>query len=101
MPKHARMTQEPPTTALIYTQTPLTPPPVIFPLSTNHLLHLVQYNVFHAFISSKRTLNTLFLGGTNNPPSPTTCLVSGPYHNNTIIYPLNPNIPLSLVLAHL
>ncbi|KAL2784259.1 hypothetical protein BJX66DRAFT_316961 [Aspergillus keveii] len=41
MPKHAGMTQEPPPTALIYTQTSLTRPPVIFPLSTDHLLHLV------------------------------------------------------------
>ena len=100
MPKNAGMIRGPPSAALVHTQTPqtpLTPPSVIFPLSTDHLLHLIQYNVFRAFVSNKRTLNTLLTGGTDNPPSPTTCPISGPYRDDTAVYPLNPNIPPSLV----
>lgn len=89
----------PPTT--VHAQTSLTPPPFIFPLSTDHLLHLIQYNVFRAFVSNKRTLNTLLTGWTDNPPSPTTCPISGPYRDDTTVYPLNPNIPLSLVPTRL
>ncbi|KAH6704248.1 hypothetical protein BKA61DRAFT_185534 [Leptodontidium sp. MPI-SDFR-AT-0119] len=77
-------------------QTSLTPPSLIFPLSTDHLLHLVQYNVFRAFVSNKSTLNILLTGWTDYPPSPTTCPISGPYRDNTMVYPLNPNIPFSL-----
>ncbi|OQE11854.1 hypothetical protein PENFLA_c071G04711 [Penicillium flavigenum] len=83
------------------TQTSLTPPSIIFPLSTDHLLHLVQYNVFRAFVSNKRTLNTLLTGWTDKPPSPTTCPISGPYRDDTNVYPLNPNIPLSLAPTRL
>ncbi|KAJ4986629.1 hypothetical protein SVAN01_07938 [Stagonosporopsis vannaccii] len=78
-------------------QIPLTPPPLIFPLSTDHLLHLVQYNVFRAFVSNKRTLNVLLTGWTKKPPSPATCPIGGPYRDDTMVYPLNPNIPVSLV----
>ncbi|KAJ6191598.1 hypothetical protein N7519_001619 [Penicillium mononematosum] len=80
---------------------PNPPPSIIFPLSTDHLLHLVQYNVFRAFVSNKRTLNTLLTGWTDKPPSPTTCPISGPYRDDTSVYPLNPNIPLSLAPTRL
>lgn len=90
-----------PPTASVHAQTSLTPPSFIFPLSTDHLLHLVQYNVFRAFVSNKRTLNTLLTGWTDKPPSPTTCPISGPYRDDTNVYPLNPNIPLSLVPTRL
>ncbi|EKG10034.1 hypothetical protein MPH_12908 [Macrophomina phaseolina MS6] len=87
--------------AHLHAQKSLTPPSFIFPLSTDHLLHLIQYNVFRAFVSNKRTLNTLLTGWTDNPPSPTTCPISGPYRDDTSVYPLNPNIPLSLVPTRL
>ena len=80
-----------------HTQTRLTPPSITFPLSTDHLLHLVQYNVFRAFVSNKRTLNLLLTGWTDAPPSPTTCPISGPYRDDTSVFPLNPNIPAALV----
>lgn len=81
----------------IQAPTTLTPPSMVFSLSADHLLHLVQYNVFRAFVSNKRTLNVLLTGWTYNmPPSPTTCPVSLPYIDDTNIYPLNPNIPPSL-----
>ncbi|KAF2847203.1 hypothetical protein T440DRAFT_521186 [Plenodomus tracheiphilus IPT5] len=93
---HAAVIQRPLLTGKIHAQTPLTPPSIIFPLSTDHLLHLVQYNVFRAFVSNKRTLNTLLTGWTHSLPSPTTCPLSGPYRDDTSVYPLNPNIPVSL-----
>ncbi|KAF4447975.1 hypothetical protein F53441_8566 [Fusarium austroafricanum] len=83
------------------TDRPITPPPFTFPLSTDHLIHLVQYNVFRAFVSNKRTLNTLLTGWTDKPPSPTTCPLSGPYRDDTMVYPLNPNIPPSLAPTRL
>lgn len=103
-PKHARVLGGP--APAIPVQTPpalLTPPSLIFPLSTDHLLHLVQYNVFRAFVSNKRTLNTLLTGWTDspNPPSRTTCPISGPYRDDTTVYPLNPNIPVALVPTRL
>lgn len=82
-------------------QVPLTPPSISFPLSTDHLLHLVQYNVFRAFVSNKRTLNVLLTGWTEKPSSPTTCPIGGPYRDDTMVYPLNPNIPFSLVPTRL
>jgi len=82
-------------------QTPLTPPSFHFPLSTDHLLHLIQYNVFRAFVSNKRTLNVLLTGWTDKPSSPTTCPIGGPYRDDTMVYPLNPNIPFSLIPTHL
>lgn len=82
------------------TQTNLTPPSIIFPLSTDHLLHLVQYNVFRAFVSNKRTLNLLLTGWTETALIPfsssTTCPISGPYRDDTSVFPLNPNIPAAL-----
>ncbi|KAM0288933.1 hypothetical protein ACHAO9_006441 [Fusarium lateritium] len=61
-----------------------------FPLPSDQLLHLIQYNVFRAFISIKRTLNTV-------SSDPTTCPVYGPCLDDTIRYPRNPNIPAALV----
>lgn len=75
----------------------LTPPAIIFPLSTDHLLHLVQYNVFRAFVTNKQTLNLLLTGWTEAPPSRTSCPIDGPYRDDTNIFPLNPNIPAALV----
>ncbi|KAH7115403.1 hypothetical protein B0J13DRAFT_681466 [Dactylonectria estremocensis] len=100
-PECAGVLRGPPPTAPVHAQTSLTPRSFIFPLSTDHLLHLVQYNVFRAFVSNKRTLNTLLTGWTDAPPSPTTCPISGPYRDDTTVYPLNPNIPLSLVPTRL
>lgn len=88
--------REPPPTASVRAQASLTPPSLNFPLSTDHLLHLVQYNVFRAFVSNKRTLNILLTGRTDAPRSPTTCPIGGPYRDDTMVYPLNPNIPASL-----
>ncbi|KAJ8062471.1 hypothetical protein OCU04_009004 [Sclerotinia nivalis] len=100
-PERAGVLRGPPPIAPLHAQTSLTPPSFTFPLSTDHLLHLVQYNVFRAFVSNKRTLNTLLTGWTDYPPSPTTCPISGPYRDDTTVYPLNPNIPLSLVPTRL
>ncbi|OAL45720.1 hypothetical protein IQ07DRAFT_575369 [Pyrenochaeta sp. DS3sAY3a] len=82
-------------------QTPLIPSKFTFPLSTDHLLHLIQYNVFRALVSNKRTLNTLLTGWTVKPPSPNSCPLSGPYRDDTMVYPLNPNIPFSLAPTRL
>jgi hypothetical protein len=60
-----------------------------YPLPSDQLLHLIQYNVYRAFISIKRTLNTISL-------DPTTCPVFGPCLDDTTRYPPNPNIPSSL-----
>lgn len=69
----------------------------MFPLSTDHLLHLIQYNIFRAFGSNKRTLNVLLTGWTvYSPPVITTCPISGPYRDDTNVFPLNPNIPVAL-----
>jgi hypothetical protein len=82
------------------TQTNPTPPLIIFPLSADHLLHLVQYNVFRAFVSNKRTLNLLLTGWSEAvlapSPSSTSCPISGPYRDDTSVFPLNPNIPSAL-----
>ncbi|CAJ0544324.1 Ff.00g035600.m01.CDS01 [Fusarium sp. VM40] len=68
-----------------------TPQPIdfAFPLPSDHLLHLIQYNVFRAFISIKRILNTV-------SPDPMTCPVFGPCLDDTMRRPPNPNIPPSL-----
>lgn len=81
-----------------YAKAFLTPPSLNFPLTLDHLLLLVQYNVFRAFVSNKRTLNLLLTGSTNLPldPSTTTCPISGPYRDDTNVFPLNPNIPNAL-----
>ncbi|WYZ44436.1 hypothetical protein EsH8_VII_000872 [Colletotrichum jinshuiense] len=100
-PERACVLRGPPPTAAVHAQKSLTPPSFVFSLSADHLLHLVQYNVFRAFVSNKRTLNTLLTGWTDKPPSPTTCPISGPYRDDTSVYPLNPNIPFSLVPTHL
>ncbi|KAJ9416852.1 hypothetical protein QL093DRAFT_2400219 [Fusarium oxysporum] len=68
-----------------------TPQPINinFPLPSDQLLHLIQFNVYRAFISIKRTINTISL-------DPTTCPVFGPCLDDTTRYPPNPNIPSSL-----
>ena len=78
-------------------QADLTKPAIIFPLSTDHLLHLIQYNVFRAFVTNKRTLNLLLTGWTEALPSRTSCPIDGPYRDDTNVFPLNPNIPAALV----
>lgn len=80
---------------------PVSPPAIVFPLSTDHLIHLIQYNVFRAFVSNKRTLNTFLTGWKDPPPSPVTCPLSGPCVDDTMIYPLNPNTPPALVPTRL
>ncbi|KAK2686276.1 hypothetical protein QWA68_014855 [Fusarium oxysporum] len=60
-----------------------------FPLPADHLLHLIQHNVFRAFMSIKITLNTVF-------PNPKVCPVFGPCLDDTTRYPPNPNTPPSL-----
>ncbi|KAL4728693.1 hypothetical protein ACLX1H_003092 [Fusarium chlamydosporum] len=62
---------------------------VNFPLPSDRLLHLIQYNVFRAFVHIKRILNTISL-------DPKTCPVFGPCLDDTTRYPPNPNIPSSL-----
>ncbi|KAF5565081.1 hypothetical protein FPHYL_4405 [Fusarium phyllophilum] len=65
------------------------PTNITFPLPSDQLLHLIQFNVYRAFISIKRTINTISL-------DPTTCPVFGPCLDDTTRYPPNPNIPSSL-----
>jgi hypothetical protein len=62
------------------------PANTVFRLPSDHLLHLVQYNVFRAFVSIKRMLKTVSL-------DPSTCPVFGPCLDDTTRYPPNPNIP--------
>lgn len=76
---------------------------LVFPLSTDHLLHLIQYNVFRAFVSNKKMLKYLLTGWTQacSPDDPTTCPLNGPFRDDTNMYPVNPNIPPSLAPTHL
>lgn len=67
----------------------LDPQPFTFPLSSDHLLHLIQHNVFRAFITNKRALN--IPGG-----DPSNCQISGPYRHGTSLQPFHPDIPPSL-----
>ncbi|KAM0340573.1 hypothetical protein ACHAPU_010410 [Fusarium lateritium] len=60
-----------------------------FPLSSDHLIHLIHYNVFRGFITIKRILNTTSLDNT-------TCPVFGPCLDDTTRYPPKSNIPPSL-----
>ncbi|KAF5693102.1 hypothetical protein FDENT_2244 [Fusarium denticulatum] len=62
---------------------------ITFPLPSDQLLHLIQFNVYRAFISIKRTINTISL-------DPKTCPVFGPCLDDTTRYPPSPNIPPSL-----
>ncbi|KAF1966870.1 hypothetical protein BU23DRAFT_584195 [Bimuria novae-zelandiae CBS 107.79] len=78
----------------------LSPPAIIFPLSTDHLLHLVQYNVFRAFICNKRILN-LFQSCSQDPLAPSICPISRLYHDDAIVYPLDSNLPRALVPTQL
>ncbi|OQE12803.1 hypothetical protein PENFLA_c062G08080 [Penicillium flavigenum] len=83
-----------PPTAHIYPPLTLEPQPFLFPLSSDHLLHLIQYNVFRALVSNKRTLNTL-------PTDLATCSATRPCRDDTTRFPLNPNIPPSLIPTNL
>ncbi|KAH6976514.1 hypothetical protein BKA56DRAFT_589722 [Ilyonectria sp. MPI-CAGE-AT-0026] len=78
-----------PTTGYVHPALVLNHQPFTFPLSSDHLLHLIQYNVFRAFVSNKRTLNTRLA-------DPTTCPLSGPVYDDTTLYPPKLDIPPSL-----
>ncbi|KAF5668651.1 hypothetical protein FHETE_5202 [Fusarium heterosporum] len=60
-----------------------------FPLSSDHLIHLIHQNVFRGFITIKRILNTISLDST-------TCPVFGPLLDDTTRYPPKSDIPPSL-----
>ncbi|KAH7112512.1 hypothetical protein B0J11DRAFT_186065 [Dendryphion nanum] len=79
-----------PPTAHIHPSIPLDPQPFTFPLSSDHLLHLIQYNVFRALVSNKRALNTV-------PSDLAICPATGPYRDDTILNPLNHSTPPSLL----
>lgn len=64
--------------------------PFTFPFSSDHLLHLIHYNVCRALISNMRTLNTVFAGST-------ICTITSPCRDDTTLYPLKPDIPPSLI----
>jgi hypothetical protein len=81
-------------TAYIYPPLDLDPQPFLFPLPSDHLLHLIQYNVFRALVSNKRILNTL-------PTDLATCSAIGPCRDDTTRFPLNPDIPSSLFPTNL
>lgn len=67
----------------------LDPQSFIFPLPSDHLLHLIQHNVFRAFITNKRALK--IPGG-----DPANCQISRLYRHDTSLHPLHPDIPPSL-----
>ncbi len=73
--------------------------PFTFPLSSDHLLHLIQYNVARALISNKRTLNILPVDSTicTLPVDSTICTIASRYRDVTTLYPLKPDIPPSLI----
>ncbi|KAH8893016.1 hypothetical protein GQ53DRAFT_793744 [Thozetella sp. PMI_491] len=64
------------------------PPLFSFPLSSDHLLHLIQYNVFRALITNKNAAKV--------PEDLATCPISGLYRHVTNLQPFRPNIPASL-----
>ncbi|KAJ5443107.1 hypothetical protein N7445_004858 [Penicillium cf. griseofulvum] len=64
--------------------------PFTFPFSSDHLLHLIHYNVCRALISNMRALNTV-------PADSTICTISSPCRDDTTLYPLKPDIPPSLI----
>ncbi|KAJ5911125.1 uncharacterized protein N7473_000428 [Penicillium subrubescens] len=77
-------------TAHIHAPVKLDPKPFTFPLSLDHLLHLIQYNVFRAFIFNMHALNTV-------PADSTICTMASPCRDDTALYPLKPDIPPSLI----
>ncbi|KAL4862458.1 hypothetical protein BDV12DRAFT_203044 [Aspergillus spectabilis] len=83
-----------PPTSQIYPPLTLDPQPFLFPLFSDHLLHLIQYNVFRALLSNKRSLNTL-------PADLAACSATRPCRDDTTRFPLNPNIPPSLIPTNL
>ncbi|KAF3385130.1 hypothetical protein F1880_001800 [Penicillium rolfsii] len=64
--------------------------PASFPFPSDHLLHLIQYNVCRALITNMRTLNTV-------PATLTTCTIASPCRDDTMRYPLRPDMPDSLI----
>ncbi|KAJ6000875.1 hypothetical protein N7481_001284 [Penicillium waksmanii] len=64
--------------------------PFTFPFSSDHLLHLIHYNVCRALITNMRTLNTL-------PADSTICTIASPCRDDTTLYPLRSDIPSSLI----
>lgn len=64
--------------------------PFTFPFSSDHLLHLIHYNVCRALITNMRTLNTV-------PADSTICTITSPCRDNTALYPLKCDIPSSLI----
>ncbi|KAK7725785.1 hypothetical protein SLS63_007940 [Diaporthe eres] len=87
--EHTSIPRESQLTAYHRPSSTLDPQPFTFPLSSDHLLHLIQHNVFRAFITNKRAL--IIPGG-----DPSNCLISGPYRHDTSPHPFHPNIPPSL-----
>lgn len=64
--------------------------PSTFPLSSDHLLHLIQHNVFRAFMTNKTAINTPTGDRTN-------CYTSGLYrHDANLHQTLDTNVPPSL-----
>jgi hypothetical protein len=56
----------------------------------DHLLHLIQYNVFRALISNMRALNTVHADST-------ICTITSSCHDDTALYPAKRDIPPSLI----
>ncbi|KAH8658989.1 hypothetical protein BGZ61DRAFT_465568 [Ilyonectria robusta] len=70
---------------------------VEFPLSADHFLHLIRYNVFRGLISIKTMLNLLTIkvdGPFEMPAPPHT---TGPCWGHATIYPVHPGIPNCLL----
>lgn len=64
--------------------------PFAFPLSSDHLLHLIQHNVFRAFMTNKNAINTPTGDRTN-------CSTSGLHHHDASLQPpLDTHLPPSL-----
>jgi hypothetical protein len=75
------------------------PPPFVFPLSADHLLHLIHYNVYRALLTNKSLLNeTTFLTQPHlQEPIPIFPSTLSICDGLTIIHPgLKPSLPQSL-----
>lgn len=84
--EHTNFTREYQFTANHAPSSTFDPQPCTFPLSSDHLIHLIQHNVFRAFIANKRTL-TITAG------DPTKYFIAGLHCDDPS---LHPNIPPSL-----
>lgn len=87
--EHTSVPQEYRLTANLRPPSTIGPQPFEFPLSSDHLLHLIHHNVFRAFITNKRTVN-IARGG------PTTCPINGLYRHDLNPHAVDPSIPPSL-----